>query len=60
MWPSAFGGVSNDVNAGNVLNKNIFDPPPLIFSSKRIIELMRAFVLVMTGTKKFGNPKCER
>lgn len=48
------------VNAGNVLNRNIFDPrPPVILSSNRIIECMRAVALVMMGTKKLGKPKWE-
>ena len=59
MCPPAFGGGSKDVNAGNVLNKNIFDPwPSVIFSSSRIIECIRAIELVMIGTKKLGKPKC--
>jgi hypothetical protein len=59
--PPAFGGGSNDVNAGKVLKRNIFDPrPSVIFSSKRIIDRMRTPELVMNGTKKLGKPKCER
>ena len=61
MCPPALGSKSNDVNDGNVLNRNIFDPwPSVILSSKRIIECMREFELVTIGTKKLGKPKCER
>ena len=61
MCPPGFGGFSNDVNAGKVLNRNIFDPrPSVIFSSNRIIDCMRVFALVMIGTKKLGKPKWER
>jgi len=61
MWPPAFGGVSNEVKAGKVLNRNILDPPsPAIRSSNRIIECMRTAVVVMIGTKKVGKPKWLR
>ncbi len=60
MWPPGFGGFSNDVNAGKVLNRNIFEPrPSVIFYSNCIIDCMRIFALVMIGTKKLGKPKCE-
>jgi hypothetical protein len=49
------------VKLGNVLNRNIFDPQPRVRRSRSsIMERMRALLVVMSGTKKFGKPKWDR
>ena len=51
MWPDGGRGFSNDVNAGNVLNRKIFEPaPPVIRFNTSIIDCMRTLFVVMTGT----------
>src|SRR6185437_6479996 len=61
IWAPAGGGRSGEVRAGKVLKSRIFDPClPVRRSTSAIMELRRAEVVVMKGTKKFGKPKCER
>ena len=48
------------LKVGNVLNRNILEPLSWVMRSRhRIIERMRASVVVIIGTKKLGKPKCN-